>query len=305
VKKFWLGLTIFFLGCSDLLIKDQGSEISLDEQASFFKEPEMVSYKLITTREGEEITTSASLTLGLVCDNVYGTNATGDWSQNNVSVTLTSGAGTVQLPQSKACRITLTNYYDGTNTYTAVLTSLVVTVSTAGAIAVQAPGTAQEYIGGGIKDWFFAASAGTYSIVYNFAADSITATQTITPTVISIQTVNLAIAGITPPTVTGLTLYSLGPINSQAAVGYTLVATVTGSTSCKLIDNSSSTYTATSWSSVNTAYNAATITCPSFVPGVAGNQNNWTSYYNGTTQKTLTIWANTVNGLNAYTTANF
>jgi hypothetical protein len=305
VKRFLLLLIIFgFFSCGDKSSSDNKKinaedTLSLDEKsAQYFHEPEMATYHLFGTREG--VFTPSTFTLGLSCDNVYGTGQTGDWTQNNVQVNTS-----VSIPAGKNCRITLTSYYDGTNTYSAVLTSLVTTVSTTGTITSSA---AAEYNSGGTMIWIYSSQAATYSIQYNYSSNAITATTSITPTVITIQTVALAISGCTAPAVSGLTLYSLGAINSAAAT-YTLVATVTGATGCKYIDNSNSTYSPTSWNSVNNAYNAATNTCPSFTPASNGSTTgNWTNEYGGSgppAQKTLIIWYNICNGINAYTTANF
>lgn len=300
-KILYILIVLFFIGCGDHDLpthSDTNSNLALDDRSEYFLEPKMAIYQLSANHDG--VLVASTFTLALSCDNVYGTGQNGDWSQNNVAATTS-----VSLPASKNCRITLSSYCDASDTcFNPVLTSLVTTVSTTGTIT---SGSATQYTASGnIKQWFYSSQAGSYSIQYNYAADAITATTSITPTVINIQTVSLAIASITPPTVSNLTLYSLGAINSAAAT-YTLIATVTGSTGCKYISNNSNTYNPASWNSVNTAYNnGSAVSCPSFTPASNGSTtDNWTNKYGGTGQKTLIMWANTVNGLTAYTTANF
>lgn len=256
----------------------------------------LVQVKLNFEHEG--IIMSAGSVLNLSCDNVYSASSPGDWTQNNVSATTT-----FSLVNNKNCRVVLVSYNDGSNTYTDTGTKLTITVSSLGVVS---PASALQYTSGGgspILQWFAAAQGQTtYSIVINYTSNTVSSS-TVSRTSLTSQTVSLSAAPIASPSVSSLTLYSIPALNG-ASISYTLIASVSGYTGCKLIDNSSSTYSPTSWSSVNTAYNAATVSCPTMVDGQTGfSIGNWSSYW-VSGQKTLVMWANSLNGLNAYAVAN-
>ena len=254
-------------------------------------EPFLLSFK------HDETVMAGTFTLNLSCDNVYSASSPGDWTQNNVSAT-----STVSIVAGKSCTITLVSYNDGTNTYSAVGTQLSIAVSNTGTITQS---TARQYTTGGgspTLKWFSANQGGsTYSAVVNYVSDPVSNTSSVTQTNLSAITFTLSMNGVAAPTVSGITLTIT---TSSGTYSYTLTATVSGSTGCKYIDNSSSTYTASSWSSVNTAYAAAGATaCPTLTPGSA-TSGNWNSRWQSG-KKTLVIWVNTLNGVNAFTTANF
>lgn len=269
--------------------------LDLEEGKDPFQ-PQMKDVSLTLLSEAPFV--GGTLTLDLACDNVFGTGATDDWTMTNVAAT-----SAVSIIQNKACRITVVSYYDGvTNTYTPVVLAspLVISIS---ALGIVSPSSAIQYTSGGgtpVLQWFSAYPGGTDTVIINFASDAISTTTTVTSINLTGQSVSLAVNGVSAPTVSGLSLFSIPSINSAPA-SYTLEATVSGSTSCKYIDNSSGTYTPTSWSSVNTAFALATLPCPVFTPTpVSGN---WTGLW-GAGIKTLIIWANTVNNLSSYAVAN-
>jgi hypothetical protein len=141
-----------------------------------------------------------------------------------------------------------------------------------------------------------------YSILMSYTADTVTNTQAPISNLVG-QVVGLNVGQVAAPVVSSLAVYQIPAINS-AGVSVTLKGTVTGASNCKLIDNSANAYTPTSWSSVNSAYNTASISCPVITEGQAGfTIGNWTSYW-GVGQKTLMIWAQSVNEFNAYAAAN-
>jgi len=272
-------------GCGDITqIQDFDSALNL------------VQVKLSFEHAG--VMMSAGSVLNLSCDNVYSASSPGDWTQNNVSATTT-----FSLVHNKNCHVVLVSYNDGTNTYTDTGTRLNIAVSNSGVVSAA---SALQYTSGGgspILKWFAAAQGQTtYSMVINYT-DNTVSSSTVAKTNLTSQAVSLSAAPITSPTVSSLTLYSIPAING-ASISYTLTASVSGYTACKLIDNTSGTYTPTSWSSVNTAYNAATTSCPTMVDGQVGfSIGNWTSYW-VSGQKTLVMWANSLNGFNAYAVAN-
>src|ERR1700675_2530095 len=115
-------------------------ELTLDGRpGAYFREPEMVLYRLSASREG--VLVSGTFTLDLSCNNVYGTGQNGDWSQSSVSAT-SSGS----IPAGKSCQVTLTSYFDGTNTYSVAGSPLIVSVSGSGTIT---PNIASQYTTGG------------------------------------------------------------------------------------------------------------------------------------------------------------
>jgi hypothetical protein len=275
-------------------------DLALDEKTvETFAPLNFVDAKLDILHEG--VMTLGAMVVNLSCDNVYGTG-NGDWTMNNVS---TTSGSTVSIIAGTTCHITLVSYSDATNTYTAVTTSLVINISSTGTVSNAA---AVEYTSGGgspVLQWFAAAQgASPYTVIINYAADAITVDTSPTITNLTGHTVTLTVAQIPAPVVSSLILYFTPALNGAAA-SYTLTAAVTGSTSCKYIDNSAGTYTPTSWASVNTAFNAAGAQpCPQFVDGATGfTPGNWTAFWVAGT-KILIMWADTVNGLSSYATAN-
>jgi len=149
-----------------------------------------------------------------------------------------------------------------------------------------------------------AQNGAVYNLAISYASNSITATTSITPTALTAKTYTVSIsqAAVAP----SVSLVTVTQISILGILNYTLTAVVTGSSACKYIDNSTSTYNPSNWISVNSAYtNSNAKTCPIIIPGspllVAGN---WTmAFKTGTT--TLVIWAKTsTSGVSAYTTSN-
>lgn len=280
----------------------QPSSIDLNEteQGQYVVTPKFTSFGLSLVDQENGTLLAGTLTLNLSCDNVFGTGTNGDWTMSSISAT-----STVSLIQNKACHITVSGYNDGSNSYAPVESPLVINIASNGAVSTSS--IVQYTTGGGTPTliWFAAAQGvSAYTIVLNFINELVSGNNTLSPTDLAATAVPLSIDGILAPVVSSLLLYSIPAINSALA-SYTLVGSVSNFTSCKYIDNSSSIYTPTAWSSVNTAFNAVGAqACPSLVPGVGNFANgNWTSLW-GAGVKTLIMWANTVNGLNAYTTAN-
>lgn len=300
----WLFVVFLLSSCqNDVSKRDRsGADLSAEEVGDYIASPKFQLFHLSMKDGDTGVILSGTLTLDLSCDNVFATGATADWAMQSVSA-----SSSVSLVQNKACSIAVQQYFDGTNTFTPVNVNapLTISVATDGAVAQTSP--VQYTTGGGtpILQWYAAAQGvSLYTIVMSFTSETVSGNSSVTPTNLASQAVPLSISGITAPTVSSLFVYDIPAINSVAE-SYTLVASVSNATSCKYIDNSSATYTPTSWSSVNTAYNAGGAqACPVFVPGQLNfSQGNWTSLWS-TGVKTLIIWANTVNGLNAYTTAN-
>ena len=254
-----------------------------------------MSVAVAVRRDGVFLT--AGFVLNVSCDNVYGTAAAGDWQQNNISAT-----SSVSVVANKACHITVLSYNDGSNTWTPVSSQLVVNISSSGVVT---SASALQYQTGSptTYQWYSAVQgSSSYTVIIGYVGNSVS-NATTSLTSLTSQTITLSAALIAAPVVSSLTLYNIPSINSGSASN-TLTASVSGYTACKLIDNTSGTYTPSSWSSVNTAYAAATTTCPSFVDGQAGFAiGNWTNYW-VTGHKTLVMWANTVDGMNAYAVAN-
>lgn len=266
--------------------------------ANYFEALNEKSIVLFSVHSADKIPFAApSITVNIACDNVFGTQAVGDWMQSSKTIITT-----VSLPQGKACRLTVTGFFDGTNTYSSVSSMLVITISQTGSVATT--GSYQYVNGSGVNQWLLATQGPSlYTVNLGYAAQNLTATTSVTPSVLSLQNMSDTLAQVVAPTVANLTLTETRVL----LITYdTLTANVTSSTGCKYIDNSgaSPTYNAASWSSVNTAYNnASAANCPIMVPGspllILGN---WTLLWK-TNIKTLVIWANTLNGVTAYTTA--
>lgn len=239
-----------------------------------------------------------SFTYTIGCDNVYNTGLSNDWTQSNRTV-----SNSISIPQGKVCRLSLSNYFDGTTNFTPVQVNvpLVITVSTTGLISASPPA---QYSNGSTLQWFSAIQNGAaYTVKLNTALHTLSSTTSLSPTAISLQSFNLANDQVSPPSVTNVRVTQTRIL---VVVYYTLTAVVTNSSGCKYINNSGVTppYNVSDWTSVNTAYNSlASNACPIMVPGspllLLGN---WTSLWQPGI-KTLVMWANTVNGVNAYTTA--
>lgn len=250
----------------------------------------------------DSIMSSGILTLKVTCDNVFNTNASNDWSINSVDVT-----DSVYVISNKSCHLSILNYNDNTNIFSPINSGspLLINISSSGVIST--PVSAVEYTTQGgqpILQWFSASQGlSNYSININFAADAVAAITALTPTNLQAQTVSVSNSQVAAPSVTSVIVTGTGLIIKL----YTLTAIVTGSTGCKYINNSppNPPYTPSNWISVNAAYNAAGAqSCPVLIPGsinlVIGN---WSSQWQ-VGSKTLVMWANSVNGVNAYTTAN-
>lgn len=303
MRKYLVLLLFFYLqSCNRSTPELSRPDVDLEgtEQGDYIATPKFQLFDLSVINGDTGVILSGTMTLNLSCDNVFGTSATGDWTMSNVSA-----SSNVSLIQGKACSVSMAQYFDGTNTFSPVNVNspLTISVSSDGTIS---PASAAQYTTGGgspILQWYAASQgAASFTIVINFTNEAVSGNSSVTPTNLAGQTISLTIADVLAPTVSSLLVYNIPGINSSPT-SYTLVSNVSNYTSCKYIDNSSNTYTPTSWSSVNTAFQSAQ-TCPVFVPGQVGfSQGNWTSLWS-TGVKTLIIWANTVNGLNAYTTAN-
>jgi hypothetical protein len=249
---------------------------------------------LVNTKEALYV--AGNLTLNISCDNVYAPSSPGDWTQNNVAATTT-----ISIVANKNCTLALVNYDDGTNVYSAVLTMLSIAISSTGTVTQSTP---QQYTSGGgspVLQWFSATQNGApYTAAINYAASAIINTG---PTLIDLLSTSFMVNmfNVTSPTVSDA---ALTITNNAGTYSYTFTAVVSGATSCKYIDNSLATYAPTSWSSVNTAYNAAgALSCPVLTPGSAAIGNWATLWQDG--KITLVMWANTLDNANAYTTANF
>ncbi len=276
--KFIMPLAILMYGCGQMS-----------------EEPPQQSILSLSVMNNELMATE-SFVINLSCDNVFGTGASADWTQSNVTAT-----NTVSIISGKACTVQVASYNDGINTYTPVSLPLNISVSSLGSVSQASP---VQYTSQGtspILQWFSAQqNTASYSVLINYAAHLII-NSSVTQNNISDTIINLSIDTIPAPTISGL---KLSITNAAGVFSYTLTATASGSTGCKYIDNSSSTYSATSWSSVNTAYNAAgAIACPVFTPASA-TTGNWNSRWQ-TGKITLVMWSNNIGGVNSYTTANF
>lgn len=284
---------VFLVGCADekSILKNYYQHYPYD-----YKEVKI-------TILNSSVLATPTLKVSAACDNVFNTNATGDWSIQNLTIT-----SSVSIINGKNCRITLNNYFDGTNTFTPLVPAspLVIAIASNGSVTTT---SAFEYTNGATPtptlQWFSASiGASNYTVAISFANNAVSATTSLTPTVLSTQTVSLANAGVTAPSVSNILITETVVLLVHL---YTFTAVVSNSTACKYIDNSggSPPYNPSNWISVNSAYNnASATTCPVLIPGspllVAGNWNNlWK-----TGVKTLVIWANTLNGISAYTTSN-
>lgn len=274
-------------GCGDI-------PIIYDEILSKNEDDELIYVSLILAHS----LANPSATFDVACSNVYNTNANNDWRQNNVNVSSSIG-----IINNKNCTLTLKQYFDGINTFTPSNNPLVINIANNGVITTTAAILYSDNATTPNLAWFIAAQGGsTYNLIINYAADAIIATQSINPNNLSITTMNINMANIVAPSVSSITVTQTKKRGTQ----YTLTATVSRSTGCKYIDNTSNTYTPSNWISVNQAYNNASAkTCPVLTLGSPLLQNgNWNNLWKSGVI-TLVMWANTQNGINAYTTANF
>jgi len=314
---FLLSLIIFVLlhtACGDSSLDHEGISASEDCVGCVYYEDGLKMRRVELIVEQVRMLTSGSLNLNLACSNVYGTGASNDWQQNNVSVTTTiSGSietASVSVVASVACTITINSYNDGTATWSPTAASTVMTLSNAGVVTSNS--SAQAYNNGsGTTQWFTAGPNGgtAYSVLILFAKDPLT-NSAVSLTNLSAQAVTLTVENVPAPTVSNVGLYLVPAMNGVAA-SYTFAATASASSSpvgtlaCRYVNNTSNTYTATSWQSVNTFFNGGTggTACPTYTPGQAGTQGNWTSIYSAS-NTFMVVFANTVGNLTSYVTYN-
>lgn len=240
-------------------------------------------------------------TFDINCDNVYNKNINGDWQQSNITA-----SSSISIISNKNCQLTLKQYFDGNNTFTPTISNspLIINIASNGVVTTTATiSYTDNATPTANRAWFIAGQGGsTYSIIINYANDAISATQSISPSNLTIATMNITMANIIAPSVSSIIVTQTQITSYQ----YTLTAVVTNATGCKYIDNTSNTYTPSNWISVNQAYNNGSAkTCPVLIAGSPLLQiGNWNSVWKNN-KITLVIWANRQNGINAYTTANF
>lgn len=114
-------------------------------------------------------------------------------------------------------------------------------------------------------------------------------------------TVEITVDEIPAPNISDISLLIVPSMNSEPAVA-TITASVSGSTSCKYIDEDRYGFiNPESWQSVQAAFKSIrAVNCPSFVtPAAIGN---WSTSWN-TGDTFIIMWANTVGQLSSYTTA--
>lgn len=253
----------------------------------------------------EHIKTKASFDLSISCYNPSDINDTYHRELNHIRDIIT-------LPKYH-CHITIHSYDDGIRKFTPLHNALVIEIDHHGIVNNALPKAYQSSpeqllmwleVINTKKPWDLSLSSSLY-LLSGDGKHHKSSNKTITTT-----PVTLSISNVPSPSIDNITLFSEGNINSYGLSNeYTLVCTgisiKSTVTACKYIDNSNNTYDPTSWANVDQAFkHNEAIDCPSFDPAdvnfTAGNFNHlWLP-----NKKTLIIWANTINGLNSYTTAN-
>jgi len=240
---------------------------------------------------------SNELVVDVLCPNAFGTG--NDYSQTDVTVTLTAGSGTVSLVAGYACTITVQHYFDNAAVrWSAASSPMVINVGSTG--TVTAVNTAVHYVDASSNNlWLTAYPNGSYNaIIYNAADPSSTSPISLTP--ISSDSMVLTVQNVPAPTVSGLALYS-SSLNGSSTI-YTLSGSASASSNpsgtlgCKYINSSSANAPSslTSWSAVNTFYTSFGTTCPTL-----NSQGNWTSIYDAS-HAIIIVFANTIGNLTSY-----
>ncbi len=286
---------------TDIDNKDAESNLDLNLDLNDDASLKMLEFKLSLMSDG--IMSAGSLDLTLSCDDVFGTGASGDWTQT-VSIATTGATpdtASVSIISGKACTISMNSYVSGANTWLPSSTALPIAISTAG--NVSASGSVYEYTNSLVNQYFTAYPNGTNAALIYYSTDP---TNTpITLTNLSPQAVALTIHNVPAPTVSFIGLFKIPALNG-AAISYTFIATASpsiipvGSLSCKYILASSFIGTITTWTDVNSIFNGVTATaCPNYTPLSPASLGNWTSNYG---PDYYVIFANTVDNLTSYVT---
>lgn len=247
----------------------------------------------------EHIKTKASFDLSIECHNPQNIN-------DNYHATISHSKDIVAIPPQYHCYITINSYDDGKRKFTPLHEALVIEIDHHGSGKKTLPKAYEstpllmwlEFIP--TQPWDLSLASSLY-----LSSGSKTHHKSSNKTIIT-KAINLSMNNIPAPNIDNITLFDEENINNyNINNNYTLIASESEVSTCKYIDNSSNNYDPTSWASVDQAFNAHEAhECPSFNPAdpsfTSGNFNQlWLPQ-----QKTLIIWANSVNGLNSYTTAN-
>ncbi|WGL59493.1 hypothetical protein QEJ31_13265 [Pigmentibacter sp. JX0631] len=212
-----------------------------------------------------------SINIDIVCPKAL--NGVNDWKD---SFTVQDNDPKFNVVKNSACSITLKSYSDGSRTFTAKDTPLIITISDAGIITLTNP--AVEYSVSPAdpdnKKWYFAAAGkGAYNLVINNGTD---------PAKVIVDLENVAMQAVTvnagpAPSAPNVTNIRLSKIQRNSGDwDYSLIGKVENSNACKILE--SSLLTNYDYVSINQAFMSSNgaITCPDNL--LSGTQGNWNTF---------------------------
>jgi len=139
---------------------------------------------LFSRDSGDSINASISTTYNIACSSVFGGST--NFTQNGVVVSGTSGS--LQILQNLNCTITIASFFDGTDTYTPTSSSLVITVTSGGAISSSGSLSSppQYKNGSGSNLYLFLVSSSSSTLNFEYAYDpSVQSSSVVNPCVSS------------------------------------------------------------------------------------------------------------------------
>lgn len=142
------------------------------------------SVSLFSRDSGDSINASISTTYNIACSSVFGGST--NFTQNGVVVSGTSGS--LQILQNLNCTITIASFFDGTDTYTPTSSSLVITVTSGGAISSSGSLSSppQYKNGSGSNLYLFLVSSSSSTLNFEYAYDpSVQSSSVVNPCVSS------------------------------------------------------------------------------------------------------------------------
>lgn len=142
------------------------------------------SVNLFSSDSGDSINASISTTYNIACSSVFGGST--NFTQNGVVVSGTSGS--LQILQNLNCTITIASFFDGTDTYTPTSSSLVITVTSGGAISSSGSLSSppQYKNGSGSNLYLFLVSSSSSTLNFEYAYDpSVQSSSVVNPCVSS------------------------------------------------------------------------------------------------------------------------
>ena len=248
------------------------------------------SVSLFSSDSGDSIHASISTTYNIACSSVFGGST--NFTQNGVVVSGTSGS--LQILQNLNCTITIASFFDGTDTYTPTGSSLVITVTSGGAISSSGSLSSppQYSNGSGSNLYLFLVSSSSSTLNFEYAYD---------PSVQSSSVVNPCVSSYCsakPSMSSQSTSFNSTSISSGRYIWFSVRITLSGvnssvTTNIYLTD-ATATFTSGSTYTVNVPDGIISITPTGTCSSTTFSQNTWQTSIPASLISSNTIFAQAV-----------